>query len=300
MDKQGCADTAERAATHIRSAFEIAEDKTPKTALILGTGWGDCLKVEDEKSIDLKTIPGFSMLAEMGEIPGHARRLVYGTVGGVPVIAQRGRIHLNEGHRDPVLSMVRLQVEMLFALGVRNLILTCAAGIIHSHPNSFAVGDVVVLDGFCTLFAPRIPGFGGEFGNPEDTLAKEFRQIATQEGSDLGKMRVKEGGHAMVCGPFFEGRRYDKPALARTGVSCVGMSMLPEACYASLVPGVRVLGLAYLSNDSDEVHSHQTNQDRARKSAPVLGELLERVVARIPTATPIIERRGSSRPRDDY
>ena len=66
------------------------------------------------------------------------------TLAGTPVIALRGRVHLNEAPADPDLPMmVRLQTEMLLQLGVKTLILTNAAGGINT---SFEQGALMVID----------------------------------------------------------------------------------------------------------------------------------------------------------
>ena len=86
----------------------------------------------------------------------------------------------------------------------------------------------------------------------------------------------------MVRGPFFEGRKYDKTTLARTGASVVGKSVLPEACVASVYDGVRVLALSFVTNDDVEEHSHEENQRAAKAAAPKLGDFLSEVIGKLP------------------
>lgn len=273
---------AKRAAGFLRRALGIGREDVG-IGLVLGTGWGDVISDDmyKKKSVPFEEIPGFGAL---DPLEGHARVVVYGELqdpnGGLtPVVALRGRVHLNERPADRELhAMVRLQVEMLIHLGVKTLILTCAAGSLRPY---VAVGDIVLVDGLITVFAPEMPLFAGEFGSPEDTIDRELLSAIKESG---GPLTFRRGGHVMLRGPFFEGRRYDKPLLAGLpGTDCqpasVGMSVLPEACVASLYEGVKTVPLAFITNTASEEHSHEENQKRAKAKAQHLGDLLMKVVS---------------------
>ncbi|MEK7189550.1 MAG: hypothetical protein AAB666_01050 [Patescibacteria group bacterium] len=278
-------EAADAVRTITQLPFPFEHDDLGPIGLELGTGWGDVLQVENPCRIRLPQIPGFSRLRNL---EGHARELVVGRVNGKQVIALRGRIHLNEAPDDntETLKMARLQIEMLIQLGVKNLILTSAvgalkpptAGIGHVGCDQLAVGDICVVDGFVTLFAPQMPLWGGEFCSPEDTLDEHLQHFARISACGLG---VHIGSHVMLLGPWFEGRKNDKRLLAQTGAKVVGMSGLPGACVAALYPGVRVLFLCFVTNDDVEAHSHEENLARAKASSPKLGGYLERIIGRI-------------------
>lgn len=259
-----------------RSVDELGQiSSPPKIGVILGTGWGDLLAMENEKVTPLREFPAFREAGNLERLEGHKRHLVLGTVAGKPVAALRGRVHLNEHPTSRFVPlMVRMQVEILIALGVKKLILTAAVG---SLTENVKVGDVVLVDGFVTLFAPPMPLFAGEFVSPEDTLDALLRFHA--KNAEPEELTVREGGHVMVRGPFFEGRKYDKAFLRQTGASVVGMSMLPEACVAATHEGVRVLGLGFVTNTASEEHSHETNQARAKEKASLLGGYLKKIIA---------------------
>lgn len=283
MSSQLARQRAELAAQFLRDQLSIPEGCI---GLMLGTGWGDALQLDTKLSeLPFEKIQGFGALQK---IEGHARRLEYGQIANRDVVLLRGRVHVNEHPTDPViLDMVRLQVEMLIQLGVRNVIVTSAAGSLDvSKKPVIKPGTVVVVDGFVTLFSPPMPLYAGEFCSPEDTLDAELRNAALQQiefaTRGVPSKKVKSGGFAMVRGPFFEGRRYDKRALRATGAAVVGMSMLPEACVIALYPGVRMLGLAYVSNTATEDHSHKTNCARAKTDAEFLADVLRRATAVIP------------------
>src|SRR6266851_5051955 len=67
----------------------------PRVAVVLGSGLGafaDAL--EDQTVIPYHEIPGWPQSTAIG----HAGKLVAGTIGGVPVAALAGRVHLYEGY----------------------------------------------------------------------------------------------------------------------------------------------------------------------------------------------------------
>lgn len=269
------------AATDLADRFQMESDGVPKIAIILGTGWGDVIVLEGERSFALSELPGFRHLRTH---PAHKRRLCHGRFNGHDIFALRGRIHLNEAPYSAELAdMVRLQIEALCVSGVKRFILTSAVGgLLRGHApkdRRALTGTVCAIDGFVTLFAPDMPLYSGEFVNPEDTLDPDLRTVAVEAGREIG-LKVFEGGHAMVRGPFFEGRKYDKIVLAHTGASVVGMSILPEACVAAL-HGARVLALGFVSNDDAEEHSDELVRERARAASDKLGALLGGIVSRL-------------------
>lgn len=275
---------AKIAAGEVFRRFGLSVEDRPKVAIVLGTGWGDAISLKDECSIPLCEFAGFEHLKSH---PTHKRLLCCGRLNGHLVFVLRGRIHSNEIPNSTELAdMVRLQIEMLCLLGVEKFILTAAVGgLLRGKPwwkpwqRRARIGRVCAVHGFVTIFAPDVPLYGGEFVNPEDSLEPTMRQTAVEVGREVG-LSVFEGGHVMVRGPFFEGRRYDKPVLARTGADVVGMSILLEDCVAALY-GVRVLALGFVSNDDSEAHSDELVRTRAKAAADKLGALLEGVVSRI-------------------
>lgn len=270
---------AETAAGYLRNHLKINDSNQPEVGLVLGTGWGDTLEFDAERRVSFGEIPGFGGL---DKLEGHAREVVIGTIAGKRFVALRGRVHLNERPADPELhATVRLQMEMLIRLGVKKFIVTSAVG---SLSPSIEAGDVVMVNGFVTLFAPEMPLFAGEFYSPEDTIDQSligriFRE--TTLGFAQTSLKVYKGGHAMVRGPFFEGRKYDKDFLAKTGAAVVGMSILPEACVAAVYPGVKIVPLGFATNTASEEHSHEENMRRAKEKSAHLGEFLNYVAGKM-------------------
>jgi len=256
---------------------------SPETAIVLGTGWGNVLmeKMPEALKIPFSQVPGFEYLEKMGEIAGHAREVVMDDLLVNPyphtrsrlheVIMLRGRIHLNEDFDfGQVSKMVRLQIEMLLKLGVKNLILTNAAGSLRPEVK---VGDIVAHDGFITLFAPKRPLTSGEFVSPEDML-KEANIREIEECAQKVGLNCHRGAGAMVSGPDFEGRKHDKRIMREFGATMAMMSILPEVAVAALYPRTNVYAISFITNTDSEEHSHEDNQVRAKASADKLGALL--------------------------
>ena len=71
--------------------------------------------------IPYEEIPGFAR----STVEGHAGQLVLGEIDGVPVAVQQGRFHYYEGYE---MEQVMLPVRTFGLMGIKNLILTNAAG----------------------------------------------------------------------------------------------------------------------------------------------------------------------------
>lgn len=253
---------------------ELGIEDPPQVGIILGTGWGDLLPIEGERSIPFFRLDAFRSLPALD---GHKRLICAGKVAGKSVVALRGRIHLNEGvHNFYIAHAVRAQVEILMELGIETFIITNAAGALGNRAN---VGDVVAVDGFVIAFAPDLPLNPGEFCSPDSVLDEPWR-TSVLSLPDTG-LALREGGYAMFRGPCFEGR-YDKQLLLHaTQASCVGMSSLPEAAVLATKPGNKALVLSYITNSDSEVHSHEENVRRAKADGPKLSALLTRIIAEV-------------------
>ena len=108
----------------------------PKLAIVLGSGFHHVLAgLSVDKKIPFARIPGFPKPT----VSGHAGDLFFGRLGGTPVLVLSGRAHYYEGHP---MERVTFPVRALAAFGVRDLLLTNAAGGINRN---FRAGDFMVL-----------------------------------------------------------------------------------------------------------------------------------------------------------
>ena len=68
-------------------------DFQPRVGLILGSGLGDYAKnMNVECEIPYGDIPGFPV----STVQGHDGRFLFGTIGTVPVVLMKGRVHYYE------------------------------------------------------------------------------------------------------------------------------------------------------------------------------------------------------------
>ncbi len=273
-----CERDAKMAADELRNKFNLKNNSNSNPiGIILGTGWGGKLSLNNSSTpVPFKDVCGLKHLTTGPE--GHKREFQHGFVEDKEVIILNGRIHLNENPTDSnIPKWVRLQVEILMQLGVKKLIITCAAGALPE--SGFETGELAVIDSFMSLLGPPMPLFAGEFISPEDILSEELIQIALKQNIVYGP--IKKACYAMLLGPDFEGRKKDKQALRMLGADIVGMSVRPETCIAALYPDTQVLAVAFISNDSVETHSHEENIKRANQSSEKLGVFLENIIKEI-------------------
>ena len=127
-----------------------------QVGIVLGSGLGAAAEaVEDAKTVPYSEIPHFPQ----STVEGHSGRIVAGRLGGAPVIIMQGRVHYYEGY-SPL--EVTFPMRVLGMLGIRAVVLTNAAGGIHS---SLHVGELVLLSdhinmmGWNPLTGPNEPRF---------------------------------------------------------------------------------------------------------------------------------------------
>lgn len=250
---------------------------TPSVAYILGTGWGDRFRLDQECSINLRDLPGFEGLYEH---PSHARRLCYGKHNGAWVLVLRGRIHLNDRSPLPEGStrtdlFVRLMVDLLIELGAKTIVSTCAGGSLDDM--SLRVGNVLLVNNFVTTHMPYWPAFSGEFRSVTEAVDPELNGRITKRVRDISTGQGRyTATYAFVQGPIFE-TLLDKKSLAHEGAHVVGMSMTPEAAVVALHEGVRWVGLTAVSNGEAEGHDDAEIQRRVKERADLLERILHAV-----------------------
>src|SRR5688500_13733676 len=109
----------------------------PHLAMILGSGFQSALShMEVEVEIPYGKLPGFLSVG----VSGHVGRLVAGKIGGVPVLILKGRTHFYEGHD---MEQITFPIRVLADFGIRNLLLTNAAGGINKK---YRPGDLMILN----------------------------------------------------------------------------------------------------------------------------------------------------------
>jgi purine-nucleoside phosphorylase len=239
---------------------------TPQLAIILGSGFQDALAgLPIQTEIPYTKISGFPRPT----VPGHAGRLVLASAGDLPVLALYGRGHYYEGLD---LAEVTFPIRVLAALGVRDLVLTNAAGGISSslRPGDFmCITDHINMMGANPLRGSR--AFVDLTDLYDPALISLWRQAARK-----AKIRLATGIYLAVCGPS-----YETPAeirtFARLGADAVGMSTVPEAIVARQC-GLRVTALSCITNfaagRSRKPLSHEEVLETGRRVAKSATNLL--------------------------
>jgi purine-nucleoside phosphorylase len=262
---------AEQAAALIRERSSLE----PTVGVILGSGLGSVLEgVAEEAAFSYEGLPGFPPPS----VPGHAGRLVLGTLADTPVVGFLGRIHYYEGHS---MSASALPVRVARLLGAEVLVLTASVGALDRDlvPETVVVAqDHINLMGDNPLRGWRRPDGTPPFVDLLDVYDPRLRELALREARRLGAP-VSPGVYLAVPGPT-----YETPAeiefMRRVGGTVVGMSVVPEALPARAL-GMRVLGLFSVTNVAGAEVDHTEVVRMGQRTSDVLRRLIEAIVPQL-------------------
>lgn len=198
----------------------------PTLAMVLGSGFHHVLSaLQVDAEIAYKKLPGFPPTA----VSGHAGTLLVGHLGGTPVMMLSGRAHYYEGHP---MTQVTFVVRALAAYGIRDLLLTNAAGGIN---RGFRPGDFMVLTDHINLMGANplrggpLPGLP-RFVDLSCAYDPGLRRLLERAARACG-VRLRGGTYLAVCGPSYE-TPAEIQAFARLGADAVGMSTVPGVIVA--------------------------------------------------------------------
>jgi inosine/guanosine/xanthosine phosphorylase family protein len=265
------------AAVRSRSAL------VPALAMVLGSGLGELANlIGDAVAIPFAELPGWPPASA----PGHAGRLLLGTLDGTPVACLQGRLHMYEGLTaltvvEPALLMGRL--------GAGTLLLTNAAGGVnpaYQAGSLMLLSDHLNLTGRTPLLGPNDDAVGPRFLDLthvyDPGLRAALRAAAEGEGVSL-----HEGVYAGLLGPT-----YETPAEVRMlrvlGADAVGMSTVMEALAARWV-SMRVVAVSLITNKGAGLSatplSHEEVLVAANEAGPRLARVLRRFVTELQPAS---------------
>ena len=243
----------------------------PEWGLVLGSGLGSFVeRMEIVASVPYSEIAGLPQ----SSVAGHAGRFVFGTIGGVTVVAAQGRVHLYEGKTA---AEVTANVRWMQSLGVKRLVLTNAAGT--ANP-AFHPGTWMMLNDHLNL-THSTPLLGGaNFFDMSEVYSKALRAQFSEVAAELGTT-LNEGVYAGLLGP-----QYETPAEVRMlrtlGADAVGMSTVLEAIQARAL-GMEVAGFSCLTNWAAGLHpgtlGHAEVLETGKAAAAQLADVLERALA---------------------
>ncbi|MFZ1073516.1 MAG: purine-nucleoside phosphorylase [Verrucomicrobiia bacterium] len=243
----------------------------PTLAIVLGSGFHHVLaRLRVEEKVPYAKIPGFPVPT----VSGHAGELYFGRLGKTPVLVLSGRAHFYEGHP---MERVTFAVRALAAFGIRDLLLTNAAGGISKK---FRPGDFMLLADHINFMganplrgetAPGLPRF------VDMTQVYDARLNALLlKAARAGRIKLRPGVYIAMGGPSYE-TPAEIRAFARLGADAVGMSTVPEAMAARQC-GLNVAAVSCVTNPAagrgKEKLSHAEVLETAGRVKVLAAELL--------------------------
>jgi purine-nucleoside phosphorylase len=260
----------------LERAVRARTDLVPRIGMVFGSGLGALAEsVSEPVVVPFAELPGWPAASA----PGHAGRLLFGELEGVPVACLQGRLHLYEGHSsrlvvEPVLLMARL--------GVRSVLITNAAGGInpgYAAGTLMLISDHLNLTGHSPLAGPNDDSIGPRFPDLVDLYSPRLRELMRTAAAEE-EIELAEGVYAGLVGPT-----YETPAEVRMlrtlGADAVGMSTVLEAIAARWA-GVEVCGVSLVTNPgagvTGEPLTHDEVLEAAAEAGPRFGRLVRRYV----------------------
>ena len=202
-------------------------------------------------------------------VPGHVGRFVLTSINGVKIILAQGRVHLYEGFSA---KDVTATVRILAEAGVRNLVLTNAAG---SASPQFLPGQWMMITDHLNLTGTT-PLLGApEFIDMTVAYSQRLRDRFVAAAKQIG-MILHTGVYAGLSGP-----QYETPAEVRMiqalGAQAVGMSTVLETIQARAL-GLEVAGFSCLTNFAAGISktglNHAEVLETGKAAAAEFGRLL--------------------------
>jgi purine-nucleoside phosphorylase len=237
-----------------------------RAGVVLGSGLGNFVQeIKVTREIDYEEIPHFPV----STVEGHHGKLIFGTIGGNPLIAMSGRFHYYEGYSP---EEVTFPIRVMKMLGVQTIFISNAAGGVLP---SLRVGDLMIINDHISLaiknpllgqnddrMGPRFPDMSEPY---KRSLIEKAKSIAREMNID-----VKEGVYFGVTGPTFETRSEYK-MIHILGGDAVGMSTVQEviaACHS----GMDVFAMSVITDigirEDDNIITHEEVLAAAKAAEP--------------------------------
>lgn len=254
----------------------------PVVAIILGTGLSslgqNIFDAPPLHAIPFSSLPNFPATS----VASHTGQFLCGYMGGIPVIAQAGRIHLYENRAPEEICM---GVRIMGKLGAKILVATNAAGGLNPlfEPGTLmAIADHINFTGVSPLTGKNEENWGERFPDMSNVYERSFIKIARDCALEL-KIEMEEGIYIGVHGPELE-----TPAETRMyrqwGADAIGMSTIMEVIAAKHL-GMKIFGVSCITNinlpDCMEPASLEGILETAEKAGEKLMRLLPPVVEKI-------------------
>ncbi len=262
----------QRIADHLKKTTGFA----PETGIILGTGLSGLGKeIEVKHAIAYKDIPEFPV----STVEGHPGKLLFGYLGGKPVVAMQGRFHFYEGWD---MGDVVLPVRVFKFLGIKRLFVSNACGGVNP---AFETGDLMILNDHINLFPNPLIGKNiDELGPRFPDMSEPYDHGFIARAKDIAaknNIPVQVGCYVGLTGPTLE-----TPAEYRyvrnIGGDAVGMSTVPEVIAARHM-GIPCFAMSVITDMGVEGRiektTHEMVQRVAEKAEPKLTLIMRELIA---------------------
>ena len=211
---------------NIKAAVSYIKKKVefePQVGIILGTGLGGLVNVIDVKyALDYKEIPHFPL----STVESHSGKLIFGYIGGTPVVVMQGRFHFYEGYK---MQQITFPVRIMKVLGIRKLFISNAAGSLNPE---YQISDLMIVNDHINLL-PENPLTGtnlDDFGVRFPDMSEPYDLRMIDQALSIAKkysISAHQGVYVSVPGPNLETKAEYK-YLRIIGADAVGMSTVPE------------------------------------------------------------------------
>ncbi len=259
----------------IQRCCDIITSKTdikPQIGLILGSGLGEVAQqITAATSFPYAQLPGFPI----SHVEGHKGQLIIGYMGKMPIACLQGRAHFYEGVSADAL---KTQIRTLKYLGCKALIITNAAGYLHSDiklSSLMLITDHINFQGTNPLIGPNDDEIGPRFFPMTNAYNHELRQLVLQVAAKLG-ISLATGVYLGVTGPMFE-TPAEIQAFRRLGADAVGMSTIAEVIVARHC-GLDVIAISAITNLAAGLSTTELNHEETLRHGQIAGKDLERLL----------------------
>jgi purine-nucleoside phosphorylase len=216
---------------------------TEAIGIVLGTGLGALVEhMQVIHRVAYSEIPHFPVAT----VEFHKGQLLFGMLGGRPVIVMQGRFHFYEGY---TMAEITFPIRVLGALGCTQLLLSNAAGGIRADLKK---GDLVLLDDHINLQTDNPlrgvndPVLGVRFVDMSAPYNANMQQALRETAVGKG-VEMKTGVYAAVIGPNLE-TRAEYRYLRTIGADVVGMSTVPEVIVAGQI-GLPCVAISVITDE---------------------------------------------------
>ena len=248
----------------------------PKIGVVLGSGLGNFVQeLKVEKEVPYEQIPHFPT----STVKGHPGKLIFGSIGGVAIIAMAGRFHFYEGYSP---EDVVFPIRVMKFLGIETLLVSNAAGGVDP---SFKVGDLMIIRDHISfavnnpLLGKNDEQIGPRFTDMSEPYKKSLIEMAKGIAARLN-ITVKEGVYFGVTGPTFE-TRSEYLMINKLGAHAVGMSTVQEVI-AAVHAGLNVVAMSVITDigirTEDNIITHEEVLQAARAAEPTFSAIFKELI----------------------